>query len=260
MRRAFPLLLLALIYTVSCVEAGVFPPLYIVGNKKHDSECTFSSEAVGTYIGRGVLDLVMKSNYTLGALVQNQLVDTTVFAERQETDGRVNVSAIELTRASVTYQFPAGGGLEGLGQQNLAGFTTFISGTVNPQGSKAVPIHLFSPAMVTALTENLPPRDSENPFPEGLVLTRVTLHGTTLDGSEIESSEFTFPVRVCKGCLLSFPAAAVLGEGNPNCRNLEGADAIITECQGFLGQDEAYDCRLCRLQKPIALRNECEPL
>jgi hypothetical protein len=79
-------------------------------------------------------------------------------------------------------------------------------------------------------------------IPNGVVLAKFRIFGTTLGNREIESNEHTFQIQVCRGCLVDYPA--VVGTpGRLDC--VAGTDAD-TEVNGCLyGQDGRVPCTSC---------------
>jgi hypothetical protein len=76
---------------------------------------------------------------------------------------------------------------------------------------------------------------------------RLTAHvkvfGRTLGGLSVESGEWLFPINVCYGCLVSFPADAIVADVKP--RQCGGATTTAVAAPCDLGQDDSVDCRLC---------------
>jgi hypothetical protein len=61
---------------------------------------------------------------------------------------------------------------------------------------------------ISAMFANLIPGSIAPSLPAGLVVAKVRVFGTTLGGEDVESSELAFPIEVCDGCLISYPADA----------------------------------------------------
>ena len=218
-----------------------------------------SASESGNFQSRGTVDLVLTHGYVMGAVIKNQMPDSLLVQGRQTQDQRVNVSVVSIKRATISYEFQE----EPLAGALTAGFggsthDVFLSGSVGTAGGlTGLGIPLLTPAVAAEMDTALGDRTPETPFPRAGILVTVQIFGQTLDTSPVNSDPFIFPLDVCKGCLLEFPGDAVEGAGNPNCRNIDNvppADLCL------LGQDKPVDCRVCRLQKPIAQRNDCEPL
>ena len=88
-------------------------------------------------------------------------------------------------------------------------------------------------------------------LPNDLVLARVRAYGRTLGGTEIESGEFVFPIQVCRGCLISYPASAADETATPAggaqgrfiCRTVGEGTEDSGAC--FPGQDVPTPCTEC---------------
>jgi hypothetical protein len=101
------------------------------------------------------------------------------------------------------------------------------------------------------------------------VRLRIVLRGETLDGTEVETNEFVFPVRVCNGCRITYPADAidVSAPVVPNCLRLDGGEdgaVVLAEerqaCQAPGTDNNFIDCRECAgLAVDLASRQLCQP-
>ena len=77
---------------------------------------------------------------------------------------------------------------------------------------------------------------------------KVRVLGELAGGVGVESSELTFPISVCSGCLVAFPPQALDTTGR--CVATEAEDVV--PC--IIGQDVAVDCRVCANTNPL-----CQP-
>lgn len=237
-----------------CVGEEFSQVLTIVGNKAPSPACDIDGAETGIYKTRGTVDLVLTSQYAFHAIVKNNMPSSLAVQKRANTDARLEANVVHLNKAEITYKYPGDAPAFTAAPK---GGSAFIAQTVNPGLSAAVTIPVVEAAVATAISEALGVRDGTNPTPEGTVVVTIQIVGTMLDGSPLKSHSFDFPIRFCKGCLLTFPAEAKLGEGNPNCRN---EDQVPTERPCAIGQDDFVDCRICKERKTIAERNDCEPL
>jgi len=83
------------------------------------------------------------------------------------------------------------------------------------------------------------------PSSQGLpshVTTKVSVVGETSTRT-VESLPLTFPIQICAGCLIDYPASAD-DTAQPAYQCARVADSeVVAPC--LLGQDEMVDCRLC---------------
>jgi len=248
--------------TAACLNQDGGPyhnaSFFIIGAKTISGACTYDPSEGGPFYSRGTLDLVTADRgYTFPALIKNQMPVTTEVKKRQTSDLRVDTSLIILEQAEINYEF-SGALAEEVGVAPEA-YSPYTSGAVPPGGGLfTVTFPLVSSALLTTLRDAIPDRTPAEPRPTREILATVQIHGRTLDGMRIASSSFTFPLEICKGCLLTFPPIASEGDGPPNCRAVEGVENLQQPC--LVGQDEFVDCRICRVGKPIAQRNQCEPM
>jgi hypothetical protein len=83
------------------------------------------------------------------------------------------------------------------------------------------------------------------PSPQGLasnVLAEVRVTGETSTRT-VESLSLVFPIQICSGCLIEFPAEADdPTEDGYQCSE-QGDSEVVSPC--LFGQDSMVDCRLC---------------
>jgi hypothetical protein len=168
----------------------------------------------------GVLDRAFRSNYIAPLLIGNQL---TTRGDRDTL--RTESSRVTLRGAVVEINDRQG--------NRIAHYTADGTGFVDP-GESASPgygimsVELIPPAL-TALPDNTD------------VIVGVRVFGDTLGGREIESSQLTFPIFVCRGCLVSYPAVAI----QPDTGECGGSEEPSDPPPCVVGQDDAVDCRYC---------------
>ena len=109
----------------------------------------------------------------------------------------------------------------------------------------------FAPVTVTTLSEGVLQGDTalQNSVADGgttRLVTYVTFFGQTTGGMAVQSGEFEFPVDVCRGCLIAFPADEddPSSPRQPNCLAVSSSSTPATSpC--IEGQDFQVDCSLC---------------
>jgi hypothetical protein len=243
----------------ACVDDSVGTSLVIVGNKALGANCQAEASDSGLFQSRGVLDLVLPlGQYTMHPILRNQMPPSTLANRRQVQDLRVDTNDVALEKAQIRYSFPNPTIAPDNPKFVEEGITVFISGTVSSGGGlTAVALPVLDFELAQALDAKVEPRSADNPSPRFTMLAKVQISGRTLDGAPLVSSEFTFPLDICRGCLLTFPSVAAVPGAGPNCR---GVTPFVGEHPCLVGQDKRIDCRICRENKPIAERGECEPL
>lgn len=84
----------------------------------------------------------------------------------------------------------------------------------------------------------------------------VKVLGRTLGGTNVESSEWQFPIDICFHCLITFPAGTSTMSTPPNCdAPVDSSANIESPCNP--GQDDPMDCRACK--ELFANAQECQP-
>ncbi len=210
--------------------------LFIIGVLSiDDNECVVDPRPEGPFLFSGTLDLALRTSYSAPLLVGNQLTER---GSRNQL--RTETSRVRLEGAEVT--------LETANGATIAEFTTLGSGFAHPAADT-------DPGYGGFLADLVPPGAQ---VPEGQVVAIVKVFGTTLGGQELESAELRFPIEVCTGCLIAYPAAAfdsTLPAGADYLCATSPASALGEDAEGtlgcFPGQDRAVSCIFCSATSDI---------
>lgn len=215
-------------------------------------ECGFSNDPQGDYYMNGVLDLMLTSQYRATLLVGNQIVP------RGDSDRvRAETSRVSLDEAEVRVEYTDG--------TEVNSFTIPGNGFVDPSSGSEPGWGTFRTVLIDSATADglrgaLGATSTSRSSKVGRVVAVVKVFGKTLGGREVETGEFRFPIEVCYGCSVSFPASRWLDDGIhpvPNCLGCADASDVETPC--LSGQDEAVDCCLCHAVLGTAGDQLCEP-
>jgi hypothetical protein len=223
------------------------PELYILQNGILDEDCAVPSNAgatSGTFLSRGVLDLLVTNQYQMLPIVQNSLVSSESVTFSGGGGGGGGLTGVEweantitLSRARVVFDAPDALGVPLPRQLDIP-----IAGSVEPDGSLAVQLQVVQAQVGNLLRQSPFLRQSGSTLD---MLLRVKFFGTTGGQRDVDSNEFVFPVTLCFGCLLTVPPEAVdPALPTPNCLNTEGFESTSVDVACNPGQDEAIDCRL----------------
>jgi hypothetical protein len=180
----------------ACLSAGLLPScatndsmMFITGvYYRKFGACTPKASFDAPMLARGTLDVALASEYVAALIVGNQIVERGS-KERVRTE----TSRVQLKGAEVS--------LENLQGDSVAkAFSSTGTGFVNPSSGT-------DPAL-TIMYANLIPALVASKLKLGTVIAKVRVFGTTLGGEDVESGELAFPIDICSGCLVSFPASA----------------------------------------------------
>lgn len=190
------------------------------------SDCLAKPDAEAELLFAGTIDLAFTSSYEAALLVGNQLTEQ---GSREKL--RTETSRMRLQGADVTLFRPDG---------SEVSFTTSASGFVDnadgtDPGFAAVSAQLIRNGDLPSSTEN------------GIAIARVRVFGESLGGEDVESGDFDFPINVCYGCLVRFPAEALV-EGQ--CVATAEVEQEQTIC--YFGQDTPFPCTVCA-QDPLCM-------
>jgi hypothetical protein len=184
-------------------------------------DCLAEPDPNSAFRSAGTLDIAFGTSYIAPILVGNQLVRRGSKNQLRTESNRVTLKGAEV---------------EVLDDQDnsLAEFTVPGSGFVDPGvGEEAGYGVLFAQLVPPGLTLSAGAR----------IVVEVRVFGDTLGGEEIESSTLRYPIYVCDGCLISFPADAD-DPVQPGYQCV-GTKPPSSEAPCFFGQDDPVDCRHC---------------
>lgn len=219
-------LLAALAGFAGCTEEDT--GLFIVGNLAREApDCSVTADASSARISVGTLDVSLSEDYIASLLVGNQLTPRS-----DKASLRTETAIVTITGAEVRL-------LTDTGETDVE-FTVPASGVISPDGSDDPGFGIVVATLIpgtsgAALAEQL------DFGQERTRVAQVKVFGETIGGVEVESAEFTYVIRVCKGCLVSVPAEARDEDG---LCTLPTDQALEVPCQ--VGNDASIDCRALR--------------
>ncbi len=189
--------------------------------------CDAKADPTTTMWGGGMLDVALTHVYWAPLLVGNQLT------ERGSRDQvRTETSRVTIRGAVVDVMNAKG--------DTLTSYTTDATGFVDP-ASGTTPGYGIVWAKIIPSSLNLQANTT--------VTVKVHVFGDTLGGRSIESTDLTYPISTCQGCLVSFPSNAY-DPANPSAGCTGDPSGATTPC--YPGQDVPIDCRLCT-QNPACI-------
>jgi hypothetical protein len=200
--------------------------------------CAYTADPTQAKISSGTLDVGLLSSYTPELLIGNQLIATA-----NSTNLQAETSRIVLQGAVVI--------VDDTDNNQISTFTSLSSGFIDPgtggaPGYGPMALTIIDPKTAQDLQSSLPVLGTKR------VITRITVFGQTSGGNNIESNEFQFPVDVCNGCLVTFPAGSedpvkAAATGKPNCSatsTTTSSTSTVIPC--VVGQDQVVACTLCQ--------------
>jgi hypothetical protein len=216
--------------TSSCADNN--SSLFLVGVIDiGSSTCLAKADTTVTYLASGTMDLAFVSSYTAAVLVGNQL---TQRGDREQL--RTETSRVSLRGAEIT--------LTTLDGREIGNYSTVGTGFVDASAGDV-------PSYGSMFVNIIPPAlgASDTVKNAKIVLAKIRVFGDTLGNTSITSSELDFPISVCEGCLVRYPA--------------EAADTTVPAGSGYLcstatttmqttdaapcvqGQDQPFACTFC---------------
>jgi hypothetical protein len=197
---------------------------------RRQGECAPKAEGDTPILAGGTMDRLFTGEYVAALLIGNQI---TQRGSREQL--RTETSRVVLKGAEVHLEDLLGNELAPAFSSTATGFADAAAGT---DPSLAV---MYATLIPGSLSKGLP---------RGTVLARVRVFGNTLGGEDVESSELAFPIEVCDGCLVAFPASArdlAVDETQYVCKlgttTEDGASEVDLPCN--IGVDFSVPCTAC---------------
>jgi hypothetical protein len=191
------------------------------------TQCLAQPSATAVLLASGTLDRQFADGYQAAFLVGNQI---TPRGSREKT--RTETSRLSVTGAHMTLYGTNG---------SVISFDTPATGLVNPASGT-------DPGLATVFARLVRAEDMDKLGPDGQIIARVKILGTTLGGQDIESGNFDYPITVCTGCLVTYPSDAL----DPTTHLCDAAaDTMVTTNVCFFGQDALFPCTVCAAYDPV---------
>ncbi len=226
---AFAGLLGGLLGGTACTdyESGFF----VLGNAFLDApQCVAEAEANTSLLLEGILDVALKPEYDATLIVGNQL---TPRGDKENLRTETQITTIQGAEVQL---------LNDTGALDTE-FTVATSGVILPDASDeagfgVVNVRLIPATSGLALANDLTDREQRRTR-----VAKVKVFGETIGGVEVESAEWTYVIKVCEGCLVSFPFEAL--DTDLGC-TMAGDQLPTPGCRP--GQDGPVDCRVCNVE------------
>jgi len=184
------------------------------------SQCVAKPDASAVMLAQGTLDRTFADGYMAAIMVGSHLTER---GSREKL--RTETARLSVTGAHVTLYGTQGSVIE---------FDTPATGLVNPSSGT-------DPGLAAVFARLVKQDQIADLGPDGQMIARIKILGTTLGGQDIESAVFDYPITLCTSCLVVYPIEAL---DNGLCVNkVEGTTSEGSVC--FFGQDSAFPCTLC---------------
>jgi hypothetical protein len=191
------------------------------------TQCLAQPSATAVLLAAGTLDRQFSTGYQAAFLVGNHL---TPRGSRDKL--RTETSRLSITGAHITLYGTTG---------SVTTFDSPATGLVNPATGT-------DPGLAAVFARIVRGSDMANLGPDGQIIARVKILGTTLGGQDIESGDFDYPITLCTGCLVTYPSGAL----DPTTGLCDTASDTTTETNVcFFGQDRPVPCTFCAAIDPV---------
>ena len=171
----------------ACTDSG--KSVRVLQNQAPEPGCVVPTDQ-GAFIPRGRIDTNADSGYLFTPLVQSTVTES----ENGSTDRVMFIEGadVELSFAPGFFSDAEIGGLESSG---LVNFSQAFSGSIFPDGFTSFAFIVVPKPLLDAIGDKLSDGGAT------VVTASVTVFGE-LDGGDIESNPFNYPIEVCEGCML----------------------------------------------------------
>lgn len=238
----------ALAVTVTAVLAGAAMPACADNDEsvfvqhvlappqnRQNGVCIYTPDPQAAFQSEGELDVGVRDDYRGIILYGNQMIQrgdplqTRSESSRFHLDGAV--VRVSETNGNIIHEF-----------------TSTTSGMAQPQNNNVPGFAVAGITMIDAVASGII-RTGQLPR---VVVATIRIFGRTLGGTEVESGDFSFPIRVCNGCLVDYSTGGDPATADPlNCSlstpAAGGSTTVPNPCTA--GQDEATPCQICRLER-----------
>jgi hypothetical protein len=221
---------------IGCTEEQT--SFFIEANVKIDPpECIARAEGSVTRLLGGSLDVGLTLEYEATLLVGSQLAP-----RGDKTNLRSETMITTITGAEVHLYTDVGEP-----DPYSPEFTVPATGVILPSASADPGYGVVTATLIPAATGDGLAGELNGRGERRTRVAVVSVFGTTIGGLEIESSEFTYVISVCEGCLVDFPADAI-STTDGSCFG-STTDSQVVPCR--FGQDQGVDCRICSGANPF---------
>jgi hypothetical protein len=200
--------------------------LFLVGVLDISSTtCVGKPDPSAALLAGGVLDDAFKKNYAAIVLVGNQLVRRGSHDQLRTETARVDLLGAEVRLESID------------ARTVYDTYSTNGTGFIDPASGE-------TPGYASMLVNVLPDVELAKlpAFRPLQIVAKIRVFGNSLGGQSITSSELSFPIGICTGCLIDYFADAT----NPD---LCAAPSAVTGTTAAdicdFGQDQRVPCTLC---------------
>jgi len=181
-------------------------------------------------LAHGVLDLGFATEYRSSLLLGNQVTPA---------GGASAGQSVSLDNAEVNLTS---------GEVPLLRFTTTLTGFVPPgSGDTAT----YQASLASLIPSELSVSDGVRNAHD--LVANVRVHGSTSDGAALTTNWLAFPITVCTGCLVQYPASAADPESSTAGYRCASTSAVRSppSVPCTLGQDVPFSCEICADTHPI---------
>jgi hypothetical protein len=235
--RLFLSFFVALLLISGCVENRA--SFYVQDMKVPADECVIPADRDATYYSWGTWDLGLSASYQVHPLVVNELSSSLKLNPTGAESNTIQVEGAWVTLMNEQDTELAGEGFV------YSPCTVFPEGQATAMNFPAIDLDTYNtlaeyyPGSLVGSGTLCDPRQGGT----STIVIRIRVVGMTTGNKEVETPYFFFPITVCCGCTVFFPADAydeILHMHD--CVSDEGGE---TDPPCFLGQDKNVDCRVC---------------
>jgi hypothetical protein len=194
--------------------------------------CTYQSDPAQPFLSAGLVDAALTTSYSPTVLVGNQMIPSG-----QADQVRAETARVTVQGAFVKIVDPSNGAV-------VMDNTVLTATTIDP-GTGTQPN--WAPVGVTMMNQQALAHFDPGTVgaPSKVAVAYIKVYGQTLGGQSVETNEFQFPIYVCHGCLVVFPAGAEVNNACAGSVSSTTTSSSNVAVPCALGQDQPAECTLC---------------
>jgi hypothetical protein len=210
---------------------------------KTGTTCSYVPSPQAAFLSQGTFDIGLATSYEAVLQLGNQMVQRGPAGPGSDPvhteTSRIVINGAEVSVADATGAV-------------IGNFTSVATSFVDVGATGIAGLGAVGITAIDAKTASTLCGQFADPATRHQLVLTIKAFGKTLGGTDVESQDFTFPVTVCKGCLVDYSSACV-----PAAGSMTTVDSSKIPCQ--VGADSSIPCQACATSYPAICADKLDP-